>query len=155
MAKISRASIRATLSTVAISLKDGFDNNIVVEKGVTKAGFTKRRGTKRVTEVPLTTYGKVKPESVKRAQELLMEHLDEESTVDNVVVVEGKNVEKFTGDTLKIPKSKLRIGQRISNSEKVNVYVAEDLIEEYVPQIAETLNKYFGGQPYEVEMSKL
>ena len=29
MAKISRAIIRATLSTVAISLKEGFDNIVV------------------------------------------------------------------------------------------------------------------------------
>lgn len=153
MSTISRALVRITLSTIAIGVYKGFDNIFEEVKDKVELKKVEKPKTKRVSEVPLTTFGNVKPESVKRAQELLMEHLDEESNVDNVVVVEGKNVEKFTGDTLKIPKSKLRIGQRISNSDKVNVYVAEDLIEEYVPQIAETLNKYFGGQPYEVEMS--
>lgn len=157
MAIINKSTIRVAMSVVALTLYMGADkclfncNQAVIEP--IKKGSTVKQN--RTQEVVVATYGKVKPESIKKAQDLLYNYLDNEVVVDNMVVVEGKNVEKFTGETLKIPKSKLREGQRISNSDKVNVYVAEDLIDEYVPAIALTLNNYFGHSNYEMEVGKL
>ena len=82
MSVVNRAIIRVVLSKVALNL----NRSVATSSGVESDKILKEK-QKRVTEVPLTIYGNVKPESVKRAQELLMEHLDENSNVDNVVVV--------------------------------------------------------------------
>ncbi|MBR4313580.1 MAG: hypothetical protein IKP66_01565 [Lachnospiraceae bacterium] len=139
-----RAKIRAALSIVALSVTMGIDSSIF--KGTPSVVAVPVEHTQELEDkkkaVSVKAYGNVKAESIQKAQDLLSTYLDNTDYVDNCVVIEGDTVESFTRGKLKIPNRKLQEGERISTSEDVNIYVAENTLETDIPSAALAINSF-------------
>ena len=126
-----RNKIKAALSVVALSMALGFNAEYVNKSLVTPVAVSDEEKKQHLT-INVTGVGTVKKASLNRVRDLFSKHLSDKvkSIPDlpfNITVVEGKEVaQKY--QNIKPP------------THGICLYLAEGMIENGIPQIAQTIN---------------
>ncbi len=128
-----RNKIKAALSVVALSMALGFNAEYVNKSLVTPVAVSDEEKKQHLT-INVTGVGTVKKASLNKVRDLFSKHLSDKvkSIPDlpfNITVLEGKEVnQKY--QNIKPP------------AHGICLYLAEDMIENGIPQIAQTINSY-------------
>lgn len=128
-----RNKIKAALSVVALSMALGFNAEYVNKSLVTPVAVSDEEKKQHLT-INVTGVGTVKKASLNKVRDLFSKHLSDKvkSIPDlpfNITVVEGKEVaQKY--QNIKPP------------THGICLYLAEGMIENGIPQIAQTINSY-------------
>lgn len=137
--------IKMVLSVVALSMAWGFTAEYVdfpLHSVPTSASAHVYKSTYKVR-----TSGNVKAESIERARRLLDSNLSEGvkeifSERDVLTIIAGNNMEAYAKYKLNLQDAK--IGDKVSTDNKgVSIYCAEGMLDEYLPQIAKSVNNYY------------
>ena len=128
-----RDKIKAALSVVALSMALGFNAEYVNKPLVSPVAVTDEERKQHLT-INVTGIGNVKKSSLSKVRELFNKHLSDKvkSIPDlpfNITVLEGKEVnQKY--QAMRPP------------THGICLYLAEGMIENGIPQIAQTINSY-------------
>lgn len=140
-----KSKIKMVLSVIALSMAMGFNAEYVdfpLHSTPVNSSTHFYTGTYSVR-----TYGDVKEESIVRARQLLDSNLSEGvkqifSSRDVLTIIAGNNMEAYARYQLNLDNP--QVGDKVSTDNKgVSIYCAEGMLDDYLPQIAKSVNNYY------------
>lgn len=137
------------MSVVALSMAFGFN-----------AEYTKTQPAvnpipigveeKRLLGINVNTVGAVKESSIERVKELLCYYLTDKvknllSEDNYITIIEGSNMYDYARQSLKIDPEGMYDGMKVNVPKKkgIQIFCAEALIEQFIPVVAQSINKYY------------